>query len=153
PKKKPRYLALAVVAILLVAGTAIAFAIRLGERRALAKETEALAVPSVTVIRPKPEPPQQELVLPSTLEAYTASPIYARTNGYLARWYKDIGSSVQKGDLLADIDTPEIDQELMQARAARNQSEAQFGLAKTSAERWESLRKMDAVAQQETDER
>jgi multidrug efflux system membrane fusion protein len=152
-QKKPRYLAFLLVTLFLVTGAAIAFAIRLGERRALAKETEVLAVPSVIVIQPKPEPPQQELVLPSTLEAYTESPIYARTNGYLAHWYKDIGSRVQKGELLADIETPEIDQELMQARASRDQAEAQLNLAKTSAERWETLRKMDAVAQQETDER
>jgi RND family efflux transporter MFP subunit len=152
-QKKPSYIALVLVAIFLVTGAAIAFALRLGERRTLAKETEVLAVPSVIVIQPKPEPPQQELILPSTLEAYTESPIYARTNGYLARWQKDIGSRVQRGELLADIDTPEIDQELMQARAARAQAEAQLDLAKTSAERWETLRKMDAVAQQETDER
>lgn len=152
-QKKPSYRALVVVAILLVVGAAIAFAMRLGERRALAKETEALAVPNVIVIQPKPEPPQQDLVLPSTLDAYIESPIYARTNGYLARWYKDIGSRVAKGQPLADIDTPEVDQELMQARATRDQAEAQLNLAKTSAERWETLRKMDAVAQQETDER
>src|SRR5216684_603838 len=152
-KKKTSYLVLVVVAILLVAGGIIALVLRLGERRALAKETEVLAVPSVIVIQPKLEPPQEELVLPSSLEAYTESPIYARTNGYLAHWYKDIGSRVQKGELLADIESPEIDQELMQARATRNQAEAQLNLAKTSAERWDTLRKMDAVAQQETDER
>jgi membrane fusion protein, multidrug efflux system len=150
---KPNYIPLLVVAILLITAAVIAFVLRLGERRALAKETETLAVPTVTVIQPKVEPPQQELILPSSLEAYTESPIYARTSGYLARWYKDIGSHVEKGQLLADIETPEVDQELMQARAARDQAEAQLNLAKTSAERWETLRKMDAVAQQETDER
>ena len=139
--------------LLLVTAAAIGFAIRLGERRALGKETESLAVPNVIVIQPKAAPPQDEIVLPSSLEAFTESPIYARTNGYLAHWYKDIGSKVQKGTLLADIETPEIDQELMQARAARDQAEAQLRLAKTSADRWETLRKMDAVAQQETDER
>jgi len=87
------------------------------------------------------------------LEAFTESPIYARTNGYLARWYRDIGSRVPKGQLLADIDTPEVDQELMQAHAAKDQAEAQLNLAKTSADRWEALRKMDAVAQQEVDEK
>src|SRR5258708_14592585 len=152
-QKKPSYVAVVIIAILLAAGAAITFVTRLGECRGLAKETEVLAVPSVIVIQPKPEAPQQELILPSTLQAYTESPIYARTNGYLARWRKDMGSRVQKGELLADIETPEIDQELMQARAARNQAEAQLNLAKSSAERWETLRKMDAVAQQETDER
>jgi membrane fusion protein, multidrug efflux system len=151
--KRPGYLALVVVAILLVAAAAVGFFVRIGERRALAKETEVLAVPSVIVIQAKREPAQQELVLPSTLQAFIESPIYARTNGYLARWHRDIGSRVQKGELLADIDTPEVDQELMQARAASNQAEAQLSLAKSSAERWETLRKMDAVAQQETDER
>lgn len=146
-------LAAIVVVVLLAVGAAIGIVVRLGERRALADETETLAVPSVVVIQPKPEQPQQELVLPSTLQAFTESPIYARTNGYLAHWYHDIGSRVPKGQLLADIETPEIDQELMQARAARNQADAQMNLAKTSAERWETLRKMDAVAQQETDER
>src|SRR5215831_2984790 len=116
--RKPSYTALLVVGLVLIVGAAIAFAVRLGERRALAKETEVLAVPSVVVIQPKPEAAQQDLILPSTLEAYTESPIYARTSGYLAHWYKDIGSRVEKGQLLADIDTPEVDQELMQARAA-----------------------------------
>ena len=139
--------------LVLVTAAAIGFVIRLSERRALGKETESLAVPNVIVIQPKAAPPQEEIVLPSSLEAFTESPIYARTNGYLAHWYKDIGSKVQKGTLLADIETPEIDQELMQARAARDQAEAQLRLAKTSADRWETLRKMDAVAQQETDER
>src|SRR5215470_2627625 len=153
PKKRPGYRLIVVLAILLIIGAAIAFAMRLGEKRALAKETEALAVPNVSVIQPRPEPPKQDLVLPSTLQAFIESPIYARTNGYLAHWYKDIGSRVKKGELLADIDTPEVDQELMQARATRDQAEAQLNLAKTSAQRWETLRKMDAVAQQETDER
>lgn len=152
-RKKPSYVVLVVVALLLITGAIITLVLRLGERRALAKETESLAVPTVIVIQPKTEPPQHELVLPSSLEAYTESPIYARTSGYLARWYKDIGTRVEKGQLLADIETPEVDQELMQARAARDQAQAQLSLAKSSAERWETLRKMDAVAQQETDEK
>jgi RND family efflux transporter MFP subunit len=153
PSKKIATALLVVVATLLIIGAAISFVLRLGERRALAKETDALATPSVAVIRPKPEAPQQDLVLPSTLQAFTESPIYARTNGYLAKWYKDIGSRVNKGELLADIETPEVDQELMQARAARDQAAAQLQIAKTSAQRWEDLRRQDAVAQQETDER
>ena len=151
-RKKLAY-AVLLTAVLLVIGATVAVVIRLNERRALAREAEMLAVPNVTVTRPSSEPPQQELVLPSTLESYTESPIYARTSGYLNRWYKDIGSHVKKGGLLADIETPEVDQELMQARAARNQAEAQLNLAKTSAERWSNLRAMDAVAQQESDER
>jgi membrane fusion protein, multidrug efflux system len=122
---------------------------RVAERRALGKDTEVLATATVAVIHPKREAAQQELVLPSTLQAFTESPIYARTNGYVSKWYHDIGSHVQKGELLAEIETPEIDQELMQARAAREQATAQMEIANTSAQRWDALRKMDAVAQQE----
>jgi multidrug efflux system membrane fusion protein len=153
PRKGGGYVLVALLALLLAIGATAEIVIRLGERRALAKETETLAVPNVVVVHPKSEAPQQELVLPSSLQAFTESPIYARTNGYLAKWYKDIGSHVEKGQLLADIETPEIDQELMQARAARDQAVAQLDIAKTSAQRWDNLRKMDAVAQQETDER
>ena len=152
-RKRPSYLLVVVLLVLFTAAAIVGLFVRFGESRALAKETEILAVPNVVAIHPKPESPQQEIVLPSTLQAFTESPIHARTDGYLAHWYKDIGSKVQKGQLLADIETPEIDQELQQARALREQAAAQVNLAKTSAERWETLRKMDAVAQQETDER
>src|SRR5438552_3231637 len=135
PPKRARYVALVIVLGLIVAAIVV-FSSRLGERRALAKETEELAVPNVVVIQPKAEPSQQEFVLPSSLQAFTESPIYARTTGYLAHWYTDIGSKLTKGQLLADIDTPEVDQELSQARAVRSQAEAQLGLAKSSAERW-----------------
>ncbi len=118
----------------------------------LAETTEQNSVPTVAVIHPLAEKPDEELVLPGTLQAYEESPIYARTNGYLLRWYKDIGSRVKKGDLLADIDTPEVDQELMQARAARQQIVAQLDLAKINANRCETLRKTDSVSQEEADQ-
>ena len=104
-----------------------------------------------TVVHPIAEKPDEELVLPASLQAYEESPIYARTSGYLLHWYKDIGSHVNKGDLLADIDTPEVDQELSQARATRQQSAAQLDLAKISADRYQNLRKTDSVSQQEAD--
>ncbi len=91
-------------------------------------------------------------MLPGTLQAYEESPIYARTNGYLLRWYKDIGSRIEQGELLAKIDTPEVDQELLQTRATRQQVEAQLQLARTSAERWQNLRQTDSVSQQEADQ-
>jgi len=109
-------------------------------------------VPTVAVVSPLAEKPDEELVLPASLQAYEESPIYARTNGYLVRWYKDIGSHVAKGELLARIDTPEVDQELNQARASRQQIVAQMDLAKISADRWENLRKSDSVSAQETDQ-
>jgi RND family efflux transporter MFP subunit len=153
PNKHRGYLVAGVLAVVFLVAAIVGISSRFSERKALAKETESLAVASVSVIHPKVEPPQEELVLPSALQAYTESPIYARTNGYLKKWYRDIGSRVRQGELLADIETPEIDQELMQAKAARDQASAQVEIAKTSAKRWENLQKMDAVAQQETDER
>jgi RND family efflux transporter MFP subunit len=153
PRKRRGYLVAAILAVVFLVAAVVGLASRFSERRALAKETETLAITTVGVIHPRVEPPLQELVLPSTLQAYIESPIYARTNGYLLKWYRDIGSRVGKGERLADIESPEIDQELQQARAARDQSAAQVEIAKTSAKRWENLQKMDAVAQQETDER
>ncbi len=94
-----------------------------------------------------------DLALPGTLQAYTEAPIYARTSGYLKKWYKDIGGHVKTGDVLADIDTPEVDQELSQAKATREQVAANLSLAKSSADRWVALRKSDAVSEQESDER
>src|SRR5256885_2523733 len=141
----------AIILVLLIAG-AVTIASKFGEKNTLAAETERLAVPSVSVIHPTQEQSHEELILPATVQAYKESPIYARTNGYLLRWYKDIGSHVNKGDLLADIDTPEVDQELLQTRATRQQIEAQLGLAKSSAERWQNLRKSDSVSQQEVEQ-
>lgn len=137
--------------ILFIAG-AITLIGRSSHERALAKETELQTIPTVAVVHPLAEKPDEELVLPGSLQAFENSPIYARTNGYLVRWYKDIGSRVKEGDLLATIDTPEIDQELNQTRAARQQIVAQLELAKISAERWENLRKSDSVSAQEADQ-
>lgn len=149
--KKAGWIVGALVVILLIAG-AITVASKLGEKKALAAETERLAKPSVAVTHPTQEQSHDELLLPATVQAYKESPIYARTNGYILRWYKDIGSHLNKSDLLADIDTPEVDQELLQARATRQQIQAQLGLAKSSAERWQNLRKSDSVSQQEVDQ-
>lgn len=151
PARKTAWIIGAFVLLLLIAG-AITIAGKLGEKKALAAETERLAKPSVAVTTPKQEQAHEELVLPGTIQAYKESPIYARTNGYVLRWYKDIGSQVKKGELLADIDTPEVDQELLQARATRQQIQAQLGLAKSSAERWQNLRRSDSVSQQEVDQ-
>ena len=151
PSRKTGLLVGVVILVLVIAG-AVTIISKLGEKKALAAETERLATPSVSVTHPRQEQSQEELILPADVQAYKESPIYARTNGYLLHWYKDIGSRVNKGELLADIDTPEVDQELMQARATRQQSQAQLGLAKISAERWENLRKTDSVSQQELDQ-
>ena len=143
---------LVLVLIVLLVGGAMAIVRRLSEKKALAKETERLAVPTVSVLKPATEPANEELTLPAQLQAYVESAIYSRTNGYLLRWNKDIGSRITKGELLADIDTPEVDQELSQAKASRQQIQAQLELAKSSAERWINLRKTDSVSQQESDQ-
>ena len=92
-------------------------------------------------------------MLPSTLQAFVESPIYARTNGYLRKWYVDIGGRVEAGAPLADIDTPEVDQELAAARAGRDQIAATLDLAKSTADRYAALQKSDSVSQQEVDEK
>jgi membrane fusion protein, multidrug efflux system len=151
PTSRGKMLVAVALVVLLIAG-AITFLNRRSEANALVKETEAVAVPNVAVIQAQSESGNDELVLPGNLQAYIESPIFARTNGYLLRWYKDIGSQVQKGELLAAIDTPEVDQELSQARASREQIKAALALAKISADRWANLRKSDSVSQQEADQ-
>jgi RND family efflux transporter MFP subunit len=145
------FAAAAVLVVLLGAGAATAVK-RSGEGKVLFAETEKLAVPTVSVLHPSAEPADDQLILPGQLQAYVQSPLYARTNGYLKNWYKDIGSWVKQGELLADIETPEVDQELQQAKATRQQIEAQLQLAKISADRWTNLRKSDSVSQQEADQ-
>jgi membrane fusion protein, multidrug efflux system len=137
--------------VLLIAG-GLTLWDHVSHERALAKETERETTPTVAVVYPQTEKPDEDLVLPGSLQAYEESPIYARTSGYLVRWYKDIGSRVTKGELLAKIDTPEVDQELNQTRAARQQIVAQMELARISADRWQNLRKTDSVSAQEADQ-
>lgn len=151
PPRKALLFAAIVLIVLVVAGS-LRMLERWQQSRALARETERAAIPVVAVTRPTAEKPDEELILPGSLQAYMESPIYARTSGYLVAWYRDIGSRVKKGDLLAKIDTPEVDQELNQARAARQQIVAQLSLARISAERWQNLRKTDSVSQQEADQ-
>jgi multidrug efflux system membrane fusion protein len=151
PAGRAQILIGAALLVLITAG-AVTFLNRKSEANALAKETEAVSVPTVAVVQPEAEPGNDELVLPGNLQAFEESPIFARTNGYLLRWYKDIGSKIQKGELLAAIDTPEVDQELSQARASHEQIKAALELAKISADRWANLRKSDSVSQQEADQ-
>ena len=119
----------------------------------LARSTEERAIPSVHLIQAKRGALAGELVLPGSMQAFTDTPVYARTNGYLRRWYVDIGTHVRAGQLLAEIETPETDQQLRQLRAELATAQANYKLAKSTAERWQALRKTDSVAQQETDEK
>jgi RND family efflux transporter MFP subunit len=124
---------------------------RRSEHRVLAEQTEKMAVPFVSVIHAKPLVDKSEMVLPGTLTAYVESPIYARTNGYLKKWYKDIGSHVNKSDLLAEIDTPEVDQQLRQARADLTAAQANLRLSSITMARYQDLLKTDSVSKQDVD--
>jgi RND family efflux transporter MFP subunit len=137
--------------ILLVAFGALTLFQRRAQYQALAKETEVLAVPTVAVMHPATESAEEDLVLPGTMQAYVESPIYARTSGYLKKWYRDIGSRVRQGESLADIDTPEVDQQLMQARADLNTAKANARLSEITATRYGELIKTDGVSKQEVD--
>jgi RND family efflux transporter MFP subunit len=121
------------------------------EHRVLAEQTERMAVPYVSVIRATRIEGESAMVLPGTLKANVESPIYARTNGYLKKWYRDIGSHVEKGELLAEIDTPEIDQQLAQARADLTTAQVNLGLAGTTTARYQDLLKTDSVSKQDAD--
>jgi len=151
PKKSSLFLVFFVIVVVLVILGALIMVQRRSQFEALAKNTETLAVPTVAVIHPLAEGAAEDLVLPSTLQAYVESPIYARTNGYLVKWYHDIGSRVNKGELLADIDTPEVDQQLMQARADLVTAQANEHLSQITEARYSELLKTDGVSKQEVD--
>ena len=142
-----------VVLVLLGAGAARTIFSRMANANALETVAATADKTYVRTTTPKTGGAGQDLVLPGTLQGYTQSPVAARASGYLKRWTTDIGSRVQKGDLLAEIETPEIDQQLSQAIAARAQTAASLALARSTMERWEALRKKDAVSQQDLDER
>jgi RND family efflux transporter MFP subunit len=145
-------IALLIVLLLLALGAVRTIVANILQNRAIAATTQQNARQYVDVVTPSPVK-GGSVVLPGTLRGYVESPIYARATGYLLHWYVDIGARVKQGELLADLDTPEIDQELAQAIAQRNQIDASLGLAKSSLARWQELRKRDAVSQQELDER
>lgn len=125
---------------------------RLQAATILKQWTEEAAITDVAVVQPKENPPTEEITLPGGTQPYTSSPIYARTNGYLVKWYYDIGARVRKGDLLAVIDTPELDKQLQQGRADLETAKSNLALAKITADRWEGLIKTRSVSQQSTDQ-
>jgi RND family efflux transporter MFP subunit len=140
--------------LLVVVGIGLAFwgvSTRAKALSVVTRETRELAVPTVAVIKPERGAPQQDIVLPGTMQAFTDAAIYARTNGYLRKWYVDIGSQVKAGQVLADIDTPEVDQQLEQARADLATAEANQRLAQSTAERYRDLIKTDSVSRQDLD--
>ena len=150
--RRARWIALAVI-VLLALGAGRTIFSRVANAKALETGAAEQGKQYVKVAQPKTGSAGQTLALPGTLQGEVQSPIAARASGYLKRWTKDIGSRVEKGELLAEIETPEIAQQLSQAVAAREQASASLALANSTVERWESLRKKDVVSQQELDER
>ncbi len=138
---------------LLLGGAGVRTYVNAVHARSVEASTQTNALTTVLVTHPRPGQGQRTVALPATLRGQNEAAIYARTNGYVQAWKKDIGDKVKKGDLLALIDTPEVDQDLAQALANLEQIKARLALAQSSLQRWEGLRQRDAVSQQELDER
>jgi RND family efflux transporter MFP subunit len=151
----PRRLRLVGVVALVVAIAIVAYGLvsRAAQNSRLRDLTAAQAIPTVAIVTPTNVENRSGLELPGRLQAFISAPIYARVPGYLKTWKHDIGAKVKAGDLLAEIDTPDLDQQLMQARADLNVSEANSKLSQITAERWQSLSGTDAVAKQDVDQR
>ncbi|WP_434632990.1 efflux RND transporter periplasmic adaptor subunit [Chromobacterium sp. CV08] len=143
--RKARVVAVVAVALLLI-GLGRTLLVRHANAEALAREAARSAVLTVDVVTPRQGHGEASLTLPATLQGMAEAQIYARTNGYIKRWYKDIGQPVRKGELLAELDIPDIDKQVQEAQA-------NFALARTAYLRWKTLRAQDAVSQQEFDEK
>ncbi len=152
-RKRPRktWLVVTVALILVVALLGSGIWSRVKARTALNAETAQVALPSVSVVSPKQTGPADEIILPGNVQPFISSPIYARTNGYLKKWYVDIGAPVKKGHLLAVIDTPEVDQQLEQSLSNLNTAKANLTLAAITKNRYQGLLGKNAVAQQDVD--
>jgi len=141
-----------VIVLLVVAGIVVSGILqRVRVHAAVTKETAVMAVPVVNVVSPQQTAPSHELVLPGNVEPYMTAPIYSRTSGYVKKWYVDIGARVKNGQLLAEIDTPEVDQQLQQSRSNLATAEANLRLAEITKNRYQELLKTNAVSQQDAD--
>jgi len=150
--RRAKVLTVAVLALLVLAGGRTVFS-RISNAKTLEAGAAERSKLYVRVATPNTGGAALRLALPGTLQGFVQAPIAARASGYLKRWHKDIGTRVKQGELLAEIETPEIDQQLSQAMAARQQAASSLDLARSTLERWESLRRKDVVSQQEVDER
>lgn len=144
---------LLILAVVAIAAVALGIAGRMQAQNALQRATEEAAVAVVATVKPKKDGQAEELVLPGTVQAFADAPIYARTTGYLKSWTVDIGAKVKKGQLLAELDTPEVDQQLLQAQADLAAAEANNKLAQSTAQRWTEMLATDSVSKQEVDEK
>ncbi len=151
PRSHKHWLGLAIVLIVVVALLVSGIWSRVRARNVLNTETVQAAVPAVSVVSPKRTAPTDEIILPGNVQPFITSPIYSRTNGYLKKWYFDIGAHVKKGQLLAVIETPEVDQQLEQARSNLLTAQANLELASITKTRYQGLLKSNAVSQQDVD--
>jgi RND family efflux transporter, MFP subunit len=151
----PRRLRLAgiIAAIVVLAIVVAGVATRANESRNLREWTDQQATPSVTLVTPEGGQGGGDLNLPGRLQAYARAPIYARTSGYLKSWKYDIGQKVKAGDVLGELETPDLDQQLLQAKADLASARANEALAQTTAKRWQAMRDSDSVSKQEVDEK
>jgi RND family efflux transporter MFP subunit len=149
PRKPWLVLGIALIAVATLFGWGVWSRVR--ARTALSSETAQVARQAVSVVSPKQTAPAQEIVLPGNVQPFIASPIYSRTNGYLKKWYVDIGTRVTQGQLLAVIETPEVDQQLQQSISNLNTAKANLALAETTKNRYQGLLQDNAVSQQDVD--
>lgn len=146
-----RWVIAAAVMLVVIGVLAAGIRFRVQAATKLRVVTAQMAVPSVSVVTPTPTAPSQDLVLPGNIQPFISSPIYARSDGYLKKWYFDIGAHVKAGDLLAVIETPEVDEQLAQARSTLATAQANLAIAQITKDRYQSLLKTHAVAQQDAD--
>jgi RND family efflux transporter MFP subunit len=150
-RRRKSWLLLAIVVIMVGGLLASGILSRVRARTTLKAETAQVALTAVSVVSPKQTAPAQEIILPGNVQPFITSPIYARTNGYLRKWYVDIGGRVKQGQLLAIIETPEVDQQLQQARSNLLTAQANLELAAITKSRYQGLLKSNAVSQQDVD--
>jgi RND family efflux transporter MFP subunit len=150
-QSRRRWLVVAPIALAVIVVLVVGIRSRVKAETALAAVTARMAVPSVSVVAPKRAAPAQEIILPGNIQPFISSPIYARTDGYLKKWYFDIGAHVNAGELLATIQTPEVDEQLAQARSTLATAQANLELAQITRDRYQALLKKHAVAQQDVD--
>ena len=146
------YVVLIAVAVIFVIVISLGFISRRKAEADLTQATATAAIATVNVVYPKADDPTDEIILPGNTQAFTDAPIFARTNGYVKSWHADIGTRVKKGQLLAEIETPEVDQQLQQARADLETAQANLRQAEITADRWQALWKTNSVSKQETDQ-
>ena len=151
PARQRLWIVVAIVVVVLIVVWGIFSRVHAEHR--LQRETDDRAIPTVTVVQVKSSPDNEELVLPGNVQANLDTAVYARTSGYIKKWYTDIGTPVKAGQILADIDTPEIDDQLRQAQADLNTALANSALAESTAKRWKTLLQTDSVSKQEAEEK